>query len=80
MRAKLLPLNSSGVYVEEYLHSYTPQGWRGPIHEFDFVPYISDEDFEIIRSGGIPDKPYAKKWYVVAGIKDWQEKNLTKKD
>ena len=63
--------------VEQHIRYYKPKGWVGTIHEFDFVPYISDEDFEVIKRGKIPQQPYAKKWYVVDAIKDWMKNNLT---
>ena len=57
--------------LETHIKYYVPKGWMGPIREFDFAPLISDEDFEIILSGELPDKREYQKWYIQAAIKDF---------
>jgi len=63
-----------------HIRLFIPKGWVGPIHEFDYPPLISDEDFEMIKAGKIPiDKQYDK-WYVVDAIKSWWIKNGVKNE
>lgn len=57
--------------LEIFIKLFIPNGWVGPIREFDFAPLISDEDFEIIKGGKLPDKPDYKKWYVKDAVKAW---------
>lgn len=57
--------------LEHHIRFYIPKGWVGPIREFDFAPLISDEDFEIITKGELPNHPAYKKWYVQDAIKDF---------
>ena len=59
--------------LETFIRLYIPKGWVGPIREFDFAPMVSDEDFEMIVRGQIPDKPQYNKWYVKAAIEDWKK-------
>ena len=59
--------------LECFIKLYVPRGWVGPIREFDFAPMVSDEDFEMIVRGQIPDKPQYNKWYVKAAIEDWKK-------
>lgn len=57
--------------LEIYIKMFIPEGWMGPIREFDFAPLISDEDLEIILKGKLPDKPAYKKWYIQDAIRSW---------
>jgi len=59
---------------------YIPKGWVGPIHEFDFVPLVSDEDFKLIMAGGYPNDSTYDKWYIKAAVEDWKEKNEEKQN
>ena len=63
--------------LEYHIRFYIPKGWVGPIHEFDFIPLITDEDFQSILQGVIPEKKEFNKWYLQDAIKDWLSKNLT---
>ena len=62
--------------LEFHMRYYTPKGWAGRIIEFDFIPYLSPEEFEVVLAGNIPDS-VTDKYYIVEAIKDWQKKNLT---
>jgi len=43
--------------------------------ESNFAPLISDEDFEMINSGKMPNKSDYNKWYVQDAVKAWWLKN-----
>lgn len=64
-------LEAEALYLEEFMKYYVPKGWRGQIHDFDFVPYISNEDIEIILKGEIPVDKKFDRWYVKEAIQEW---------
>lgn len=63
--------------LEFHIKFYIPKGWIGPIREFDFAPSISEEDFQLILKGQIPNTRQYDKWYMKAAIEDWLSENLT---
>ena len=60
------------IELEIFIKYYTPKGWIGPIHEFDFAPYFTDQEMDIVLKGLIPDGEKFNKWYVIAAIMAWQ--------
>jgi len=63
----------SVVALESFIKYYVPKGWRGPIHEFDFAPFISEEEFKLILTGVIPSDKKFDRWYVKDAIHAWLE-------
>ena len=63
--------------LEEHIRYFTPKGWIGPIHEFTFIPLITDEEFDVICKGALPNDQRFKPWYIQEAIKTWLNKNLT---
>ena len=53
----------------EFVDNYVPLGWRGPIKDYCFSLYVSDEELESILSNRIPNRikaPYI--WAIQAWI------------
>ena len=65
--------------LESFIKFYVPKNWRGPIHEFDFPPYLTEDEFNQILTGVIPDVPKFQKYYVKEAINKWlsEQKNDT---
>lgn len=72
---KIISQKLSVQKLEEFIRYYVPKGWVGPIHEFTFAPYITEDEFEIILQGKIPDGEKFDKWFVKAAIEDWLKQN-----
>ena len=68
----------SSVELECFIKYYNPKGWRGTIHEFDFAPLISEDEFKLILNGQIPKGRQYDKWYVHDAIKSWMDKEEIK--
>ena len=60
--------------LEIYIKNYVPKGWKESIKTVDFPPHISDNDFEMILKGNIPNKKEYLKWYIKEAIFSWLEK------
>ena len=66
---KIMP---SRIELELFVKKYIPKGWVGPIEDFDFAPYFSDDAFQDVLEGKIPEGRRYVKWYVKAAIQKWQ--------
>jgi len=62
--------------LESFIRWYKPKGWCGIISEFTFVPYITDQEFEIILQGKIPEDKKFEPCYIKEAIKAWMDKEL----
>jgi hypothetical protein len=63
----------SSMELESYIRNFRPKGWRVPIHNVDFTPLISDEEFQVILKKEIPNTKQYNKWYVKSAIESWWE-------
>ena len=59
------------VELESFIRFYVPKGWVGPIREFDYAPYVTEEEFKLILTGTIPSDKKFDKWYVKDAINAW---------
>lgn len=64
-------LEAEALYLEEFMRFYKPKFWTDTISDVDFIPYISNEDIEIILKGEIPLDKKFDKWYIKEAIQEW---------
>lgn len=70
-------LTLEALKLEEFIKFFKPTGWVGPIHDFDFIPYISDADIKIILEGKFPEDMKYGKWYVKEAIASWLKQRVS---
>jgi hypothetical protein len=64
-------LERQALLLEEFMRFYKPKGWICPISDVDFIPYISNNDIQVIMNGEIPTDEKFDKWYIKDAIKEW---------
>ena len=64
------------IKLEEFIRFYKPKNWRVPIHDVDFVPYVSKDDIADLRNGVYKNERF-NKWYIREAIveffKQWKD-------
>lgn len=68
-------LELEALKLEEFIKFYKANGLRERIMDFDYTPFISNEDITIILKGDIPEDKKFDKWYVIEAITEWLKTN-----
>ena len=62
--------------LSEFVRYYVPRAWSGPISEFDFAPYFTEVDIQVIREKGIEGLGRkVRTWYFIEAVQDFFKAN-----